>query len=193
MSMLASTSTKVMTGGMKKELVEMEESLQTAVAAAVSQAVRAAVQRGLREEEEKSRKTAEESAIQSAVEAAVRRAVRLSLQDQGSGDRQAAQIAVREAVLQAVAGAIRMRVGQRARGNQAEDAEGRHGHLVDQHGRGPFLNAKDVSGKTGLLEKQLVGLMKSTVARQLGLGSSQRTPRLLQVPPVDGPTSMFDQ
>ena len=52
MSMLASTSTKVMTGVMKKELVEMEESLQTAVAAAVSQAVRAAVQRGLRDDDD---------------------------------------------------------------------------------------------------------------------------------------------
>ena len=43
---------QVMTGVMKKELVEMEESLQTAVAAAVSQAVRAAVQRGPRDDDD---------------------------------------------------------------------------------------------------------------------------------------------
>ena len=100
---------------------------------------------------------------------------------------------VREAVLQAVAGAIRMRVGQRVQGETRQRMQRAVMSTLLTSMEEAFLNAKDVSGKTGLVEKQLVGLMKSTVATQLGLGSSQRTPRLLQVPPVDGPTSMFDQ
>ena len=92
-----------------------------------------------------------------------------------------------------MAGAIRMRVGQRVQGETRQRMQRAvMGTLLTSMDEA-FLNAKDDSGKTGLLEKQLVGLMKSTVARQLGLGSSQRTPRLLQVPPVNGPTSMFDQ
>ena len=100
---------------------------------------------------------------------------------------------MREAVLQAVAGEIRMRVGQRVQGETRQRVQRAVMATLLTSMDEAFLNAKDVSGRTDLLEKQLVGLMKSTVATQLGLGSSQRTPRLLQVPPVDGPTSMFDQ
>ena len=61
MTMLAGSSGTVMTGGMKKELVVMEKSLQAAVAGAVREAVRVAVQRGIQQEQ--ARKTAEELSI----------------------------------------------------------------------------------------------------------------------------------
>ena len=202
MTMLAGSSGTVMTGEMKKELVVMEESLQAAVAGAVREAVRLAVQRGIQQEQQiqqQERKVAEESAIQAAIEAAVRRAVRISLEGSSSGDRQAGQIAVREAVLQAVAGAIRMRVAQRMQG-ETRQRLGRAvmDSLVSSLDKA-FTNAKEDGqdlSKTGLLENQLIGLMKKTIAERLGLSSTgrrERAPRLLEVPRVDGPTSMFDQ
>jgi len=115
-----------------------------------------------------------------------------------SGDRQAGQIAVREAVLQAVAGAVRMRVAQRVQGETRQRlGKAVMDSLVSSLDKA-FTNAKEDGqdlSKTGLLENQLVGLMKKTVAVRLGLASTgrrERAPRLLEVPRVDSPTSMFD-
>lgn len=99
--------------------------------------------------------------------------------------------------MQAVAGAVRMRLTRRVEGETRQRMQRAvMGSLLSSLDKA-FLNAQeeDLSGWTASLENQLVRLMKKTVSERLGLanpGKKERAPRLLKVPRVDGPTSMFD-